>query len=118
MRVCVVEDDPIMLDHVSAMLEDLGCQVAQAPSVEAAVDLINAFEPEAVVADILMPERDGLTLIMELRPRLNDIRVVAITSGGRVGADAVLSMAEGLGAHATLVKPFSKEDLKRALQIA
>lgn len=107
-----------MLDHLAAVLEDLGCEVAKASSVDEGLTLIAEFNPDAVVADILMPDRDGLNLIMELRPQREDIRIVAITGGGRLGAGPVLNMASGLGAHATLVKPFSSDDLRIALQLA
>lgn len=70
---------------------------------------------EAAVVDILMPERDGLNFIMEIRRKLPDIRIVAISGGGRLGAGALLKMASGLGADATLVKPFSASDLETAL---
>jgi len=118
MKVCVIEDDAIMLDHIADMLTEMGCEVVTAPDVDTGLARIAEFKPEAVVADILMPERDGLNLIMELHPQRDDIRIVAITGGGRLGAGPVLNMAQGLGAHATLVKPFSSDDLRTALQLA
>lgn len=118
MKVCVIEDDAIMLDHIAAMLVDMGCEVETALDVDSGLKKIAAFNPDAIVADILMPDRDGLNLIMDLRDKHDEIRIVAITGGGRLGAGPVLNMAKGLGAHATLVKPFSQDELRGALQLA
>lgn len=118
MKVCLVEDDPIMKDHIEAVLQELGCEVTAVADVTSGLAVIHRDRPDAVVVDILMPDRDGLNLIMDMRPLLDEVRVVAITGGGRVGATAVLQMARGLGAHAGLVKPFSATDLRDALQLA
>lgn len=118
MRVCIVEDDPIMLDHVADMVEGLGYEAMKALDVDSGLRLIERNAPDAVIVDILMPDRDGLNLIMDIRPRLETLRVVAITGGGRLGAGPILDMARGLGAHATLVKPFTSADLEAALQPA
>lgn len=118
MKVCLIEDDLIMKDHIEAVLRDLGCEVTAVADVNSGLAAIRQERPDAVVVDILMPDRDGLNLIMDIRPMLDDVRVVAITGGGRMGAGAVLQMAKGLGAHAGLVKPFSATDLKEALQLA
>ena len=118
MKVCVVEDDAIMLDHLVAQLEALGCDVVGAGDVDTALKRIDSFHPDALLVDILMPEKDGLTLIMELQRRRSEMRVVAITGGGRLGAGLLLKMADALGAHATLVKPVSGDDLRAALQLA
>lgn len=117
MKVCLVEDDPIMLDHVAGMLQEIGCEVLKAADADSGLKMIEAEAPDALVVDILMPDRDGLNLIMDLRPRLESLRVVAITGGGRIGAGPVLQMAQGLGAHAALAKPFSTDELKSALQL-
>ena len=113
-KVCVLEDDPLMREHVAAMLSSLGYEPLPAGSVDEAMALVRQERPVAAVADILMPDKDGLNFIMELgpdRPR----RVVAISGGGRLSSDAILKMAKGLGADATLVKPFTAEELRRAL---
>jgi CheY-like chemotaxis protein len=118
MKVCAIDDDPLMLRHLEEMLTGLGCQVVSAPDVDSALKQMSLQHCDAAVVDILMPERDGLNFIMEIRRTRPDLRIVAISGGGRLGAGPLLSMAGGLGADATLVKPFSLTDLKMALQMA
>jgi CheY-like chemotaxis protein len=104
-----------MLSHIEEMLIGLGHDVVTAPDVDTGLRCAETQPSDAAVVDILMPERDGLNFIMEIRQRRPGIRIVAISGGGRLGAGALLKMASGLGAEATLVKPFSATDLSLAL---
>lgn len=113
-KVCVIEDDPLMLQHVADMLTQLGCEVLLAGSVDQGLKLVRDHQPDAAVVDILMPDKDGLSFIMEVG-RDSNLRIVAISGGGRIGPGPILKMAQGLGAHASLVKPFSKDELWSAL---
>lgn len=115
MKVCVIDDDPLMLEHVAEMVTGLGFEVVTAANVDTGLRLVESQGSDAAIVDILMPDRDGLTFIMDVRRTRPDLRIVAISGGGRLGAGSLLSMAGGLGADATLVKPFSNSDLAEAL---
>ncbi len=117
MKVCVIDDDPLVLEHVAEMVTSLGFQVMTAADVDTGLKRIESQGSDAVVVDILMPERDGITLIMEVRQTHRHLRIVAISGGGRLGASALLSMAKGLGADACLAKPFSTGELAAALGV-
>jgi DNA-binding response OmpR family regulator len=116
-QVCVIDDDPLMLKHLEEMLTGLGCQVVSAPDVNTALKQMALHHCDAAVVDILMPDRDGLNFILEVRRTRPDLRIVAISGGGRLSAGSLLSMAKGLGADATLVKPFSSSELEFALAV-
>ena len=118
MKVCVIDDDPLMLKHLEDMLVRLCFEVVSAPDVDTALRLMSEQHCDAAVVDILMPDRDGLNFIMEVRRTRPDLRIVAISGGGRIGASPLLRMADGLGADATLVKPFSASELEVALSSA
>lgn len=115
MKVCAIDDDPLMLQHLEEMLTGLGFEVVSTPDVETAIKQMKLHHCDAAVVDILMPERDGLNFILEIRRTRPDLRIVAITGGGRLGAGPLLRMASGLGADAMLVKPFSMSELELAL---
>ena len=118
MKICVIDDDPLMVSHLEQMLISMGHAVVTAPDVDTGLTRVQTQGSDVVVVDILMPERDGLTFIIEARKLRPEVRIVAITGGGRLGAGPVLKMASGLGADATLVKPFSASDLSMALEPA
>lgn len=115
MKVCAIDDDPLMLQHLDAMLTGLGFEVVTAPDVDTAFRLMSLEHCDAAVVDILMPDRDGLNFIMEVRRTRPDLRIVAISGGGRLAPSPLLRMADGLGADRTLAKPFSATELKMAL---
>ena len=116
MKICVIDDDPLMLSHLEDMLITGGHDVVTAIDVNTGLTRVETQGFDAAVVDILMPEKDGLTFIMEIRRKLPNLRIVAISGGGRLAAGALLKMAAGLGADATLVKPFSASELELALK--
>lgn len=115
MKVCVIDDDPLMLRHIEDMLQRMKFQVMTADSIDKGLAVVEKWRPDAVVLDILLPDRDGLNFIMETREHHDRMRIVAITGGGMLGAAPVLEMASGLGAHATLRKPITEDALHAAL---
>ncbi|MFN4297716.1 MAG: response regulator [Brevundimonas sp.] len=115
MKVCVIEDDPLMLRHLEDMLKRMDYQVMTAGTVDDGLRIVRDWSPDTVLVDILMPDRDGLNFIMETRDLRETMRVIAITGGGRLGPGPILEMATGLGAHATLTKPITEDALKAVL---
>lgn len=115
MKICIVDDDPLMLEALRLSLVALGHEPRPALTVATALAVVESGVDAAVV-DILMPDRDGLEFITAARAEHPTLRIVAMSGGGRIGSGAVLSMARGLGANAVLAKPFSTSDLQMALQ--
>lgn len=74
---------------------------------------------DLVITDILMPDGDGLDLITQLRRAQPAARILAMSGGGRyMEGDDCLKMARGLGAHAAVMKPFTREQLLAAIAAA
>jgi DNA-binding NarL/FixJ family response regulator len=74
--------------------------------------------PDIVITDLVMPEKEGMETIVEVRKRWPGVRVVAISGGGYMSASAYLTMASRLGAVKTLSKPFSNRELMAAVDDA
>jgi YesN/AraC family two-component response regulator len=66
---------------------------------------------DLVITDVLMPEKDGLEVIMEIRAKLPQVKIIAISGGGRISHTDYLVAARRLGAHRTLSKPFIRQEL-------
>jgi YesN/AraC family two-component response regulator len=64
---------------------------------------------------MIMPEVEGIETIIQLRKDNPDVKIIAISGGGRISAYSHLSLAEKFGVKKTLVKPFSKNDLQIAV---
>lgn len=63
-----------------------------------------------------MPDKEGLETIMELRRDFPEVKIIAISGGGRVKPEEYLDLADKLGAHRKLTKPFVREELLAAVQ--
>ena len=114
--ILVVDDDPLICEGIGIRLRRDGHVVTCAADGAEALELIRLAKFDAVVTDILMPDRDGLELIAELHRRQPDVRVVAISGGGRVSGREYLDVATRMGAHGVLAKPFSFSELASVLE--
>jgi DNA-binding response OmpR family regulator len=60
-----------------------------------------------------MPNREGVETILAMKARASHVKILAISGGGRLGADEVLGLAQRLGADAVLPKPFRSAEILR-----
>lgn len=77
-------------------------------------DAIVHFRPsivDLIVTDLIMPEEDGLKVIMKIRELKPSVKIIAISGGGKAGPGSYLNLAKVLGADAVFSKPFSINDL-------
>ncbi len=114
--VCVIEDDELVRARIGDMLRAEGHTVFEAESADRGIDLIRTERADVAVVDILMPDRDGLEAIGQLRRTRPDLRIIAISGGGRVGPDVYLTLAKQVGADASLTKPIGQSDLRAAVE--
>lgn len=115
LRVLVAEDEPLTRTILRARLEKLAHQVVgEAQNGVEAVELARLHKPDVIIMDIRMPEMDGIEaakVIMSERP----CAVLFLTA---FNDQAMVEQASEAGALAYLMKPFRKEDLAPALEIA
>ena len=111
-RVLVVDDEPNLRKVLSATLKREGYDVATAPDGDAAIRELEDGGADVVVTDLVMPRRDGLSLLREVLKTWPEIPVIVITAHGTVdSAVAALKM----GAFDYITKPFEQEELKRVI---
>jgi len=104
-RILVVDDDPTVRDSVAMVLEGVGFMVDQAEQGATAMRLLQANAPDLVITDILMPQKEGIETIREIRLVSPMTPIIAISGGTDSGAD-YLKMAQSFGATAVMSKPF------------
>ena len=105
--VLVVDDEPLVREVVSRYLQRDGFDVASAGDGLEALDLYDTRHPDLVVLDLMLPRRDGLSVLAELR-KTSDTPVILL-SARRDEADRVRGLE--LGADDYVVKPFSPREL-------
>jgi DNA-binding response OmpR family regulator len=108
MRILVVEDEPELARTLAQALEEAGYAVDVAFDGEQALRLGNAYEYDAVILDLLLPKRHGLSVLKDLKMAKPKLPVVVLTA-----LDQVAEKIDGLdrGADAYVTKPFDIPEL-------
>jgi DNA-binding response OmpR family regulator len=109
--VLVIDDDPVVCAVIERVLEGDGFSVTSAGDAQTGISRFTEMNPDLVIVDILMPGKEGMATILELREAKPDARILAITGGGNFAAGDVLRIAELLGADNSLKKPFEPSAL-------
>lgn len=104
---------PAILSILRTNLSAKGHRVSLAASGEEAIGLLERDAFDAVLIDMVMPDRSGLEILAEVRGRWPASRLVAMS-----GSTELLAAAKGAGAHAVLRKPFRRADVYDALKAA
>ncbi len=113
-RILVIDDDPAIRGIMRRILERSGHGVVEAENGSVGMKLVSFDPPDLVVTDLLMPEKEGIETIQELKTLHPAVRVVAVSGAGG-GTDGPLMDAELFGADATLAKPFSVEGFQKVI---
>ena len=71
---------------------------------------------DVVITDIIMPEKEGLETIREMRRIKQDLKIIAMSGGGKVSADNYLEIAKIFGASRVISKPFTKSEMVSAVR--
>jgi DNA-binding response OmpR family regulator len=104
--VLVIDDDQGVVLSIAAVFEAYGIRVASARDGAEGLRLFREASPTVVITDIIMPEKDGIGAIMEMRRQRPGVKIIAMSGGGRVGNSDFLTIAKRLGADETVTKPF------------
>ena len=97
------------------MLKRAGHEVVEAPDGIEGIRLYREKQPQLVITDIVMPKKEGLETILDLKREDPQVKIIAISGGGRVGPESYLDIAEGFGANRVLTKPFNNKELLEAI---
>jgi CheY-like chemotaxis protein len=111
--VLVIDDEESVRKVFQAALAQAGYRVLTAESGQHGLRLLEHQEVDLILVDIFMPDMDGLEVIQLLRKTRPVSKIMAIT--GKSGLMDHLDIAKHLGAHATLKKPFSLQELLDAV---
>jgi CheY-like chemotaxis protein len=107
-RLLVVDDNPAIRDLLRRTLTSAGHVVDEASSGEAALRRYQERPCDIVISDIVMPDVEGLGLILALRRRDQRVKIIAMSGGGTAGSEDYLESAHAFGANRTLAKPFTR----------
>jgi CheY-like chemotaxis protein len=117
-HILIIDDDPPMRRMLRQALEREGYGVIEAQDGHEGLQYYRAAPTDLIITDILMPDKEGLETIMELRQDFPRARIIAISGGTKLGRLNFLAMAQKLGAQYTLQKPFSLQEMLEIIRQA
>lgn len=115
-RILLVEDDDALRLTLRRSLERAGYETVEAAHGREALARLAEGPVDLVITDIVMPEMEGVELILQLRRSHPRLPVIAMSGGGRTGGDEYLKLARAGGAAKLLAKPFKPEQLLLAVR--
>jgi PAS domain S-box-containing protein len=115
-RILLIDDDDSFRTMLRLTLAHFGYTMIEARNGKEGLARFKEANADLVITDIVMPEKEGFEVLMELRTKqVPPVKIIAISGGGRVSAADNLRMAKLLGAAKVLAKPFSNEVLIAAI---
>ncbi len=114
-KILVIDDDPSILTMLKKMLEREGYEVDTACNGSEGLDKIEDSPPDLLITDIVMPEKEGMELIFHLRRMKPELKIIAISGGGRFNYEGYLTSAKYLGADLTFQKPLIHKEFVQAV---
>jgi YesN/AraC family two-component response regulator len=116
-RIMVIDDEELIRQTLRENLADAGYQVVCAEDgADGLRMLVKHKQPDIVITDIIMPRKEGIETIAEIKRCYPNIKIIAISGGGRFATGNFLEFAEKLGADAALPKPVDMQELEGLLR--
>ncbi len=117
-RILVIDDDDQFRAMMKKLLEQNGHDVLEASDGEKGVRLFEQQGADLIVTDIVMPNKEGLETIMDLRRKAPGVKIIAVSGGGRIGPESYLDLAKKFGAVKVFSKPFGLKEFLQAVRDA
>ncbi|MCB1182070.1 response regulator [bacterium] len=118
-RILIIEDDALTREWLESLLTRNGYEVIAATNGKEGVDRFHASPADLVITDIVMPEKDGIETITDLKRSHPDLKIIAISGGDRRPADVsrnYLHSARLIGANRSMQKPIENPDILAAVR--
>ncbi len=110
-KILLIEDHPEFRETIAEMLELHGHQVTSAQDGREGMTLFSRHSFDVIITDLIMPQQDGISVIVGIRQKSQAVKIIAISGGGNINGVDYLRMTEDLGVDATLEKPFQSQQL-------
>lgn len=115
-KILLVDDEDEIRKVVRATLGEELYEFAEESNGLDAQAQLEKQNFDLIITDIIMPDCDGIELIINVRRNRPDIKIIVLSGGGRVHAAHYLNLAKKLGATHVFEKPFDTDVLRKTVQ--
>jgi YesN/AraC family two-component response regulator len=113
--ILIIDDEPQIRSMIRLILERSGYTVIEASDGVEGIRLFREKPADLIITDLIMPNKDGIGMIIDLKKEFPDVKIVAMSGGGLNRPEGYLRGAQKLGAAFTLAKPINRQELLRAV---
>lgn len=114
--ILIIDDDDNYRTMLKRTLEREGYETAVAENGKRGMELARSSAPDLVITDLVMPEKEGIETIIELKKEYPGLQIIAISGAGNSGPEDYLKLAKHLGSSYTFAKPFPREELIKVVK--
>jgi len=115
-RILIIDDEPTALELLRRIVSSVGYDTVLAANGEEGLERFQEQPCDLVITDMVMPVKDGLQTILDLRADFPDLPVIAISGGGAISKERYLAVASYLDRVITVAKPFSINSITDAIE--
>lgn len=116
-RILIIDDEIKITEILQKMFEKNGYEAVTASDGKEGLDLYRKAPADLVITDILMPNKEGVETIFELRRDFPDVKIIVISGGGKIKAeDCIKTVSSIPNVRRTFRKPFALQDLLKAVK--
>lgn len=109
--ILIVDDEQDVRELIQEILENARYQTLTASNGTEALKIYAEEHPDLMITDLLMPEKDGIETIIELKRIDPNAKIIAISGDGIFNPIFLLHIAKKLGAEAAILKPINRDEL-------
>lgn len=114
--ILIIDDEAQIRSMIRLILEREGYVVTEAPDGTEGIRRFRENPTDLIITDIIMPNKDGIGMIIELKKEFPGAKIIAMSGGGLNRPDGYLRGAKQLGAACTLSKPINRQELLRVVK--
>ena len=115
-RILIIDDEAMIRDLLVRILEREGYETVTASGGKDGIKIHRENPADLIITDLIMPEKEGIETIMELRRYFQDVKIIAMSGGGKIDPETYLQIAKTMGAIETIAKPFDLRELLKTVQ--
>ena len=115
-RILIIDDEAMIRGLLQKMLDREGYETVTASGGKAGIKIHRENPADLIITDLIMPEKEGIETIIELRREFQDVKIIAMSGGGKIRSETYLQMAKTLGAIKSIAKPFDRKELLKTIQ--
>lgn len=120
-KILIIDDEELMRLMLIELFKSNGLDADGASNGIDGIEMLYKEKYDLVITDLVMPEKEGVETIKDIKETFPGIKIVAMSGGGRLDGTDYLELATALGADRAFHKPFDRKELitevKTLLQI-